>query len=87
MDMDREVLGSTSGSKLFPAESVENTNVENPKGLCPFEAPVKQETDILKLAAKTVSKTVETGEYLMYVNSLTIFLEGLLGYSPQASLP
>ncbi|XP_036363522.1 ral GTPase-activating protein subunit alpha-1 isoform X5 [Octopus sinensis] len=55
MDMDREaLLGSTSGSKLFPAESVENTNVENPKGLCPFEAPVKQETDILKLAAKTL---------------------------------
>ncbi|GAB1601381.1 ral GTPase-activating protein subunit alpha-1-like isoform X7 [Argonauta hians] len=54
LDMDRTDLGNMSGSKLFPPESLENNNVENPKGLCPFDVPVKQETDILKLAAKTL---------------------------------
>ena len=54
-EMDGNTQSGLSTSKLYSGEPTESATVENPKGLCPFETPVKPETDILKLAARTVS--------------------------------
>lgn len=54
-DIDGNTQTGISSSKLYSGEMTESATVENPKGLCPFETPVKPETDILKLAARTVS--------------------------------